>query len=48
MKREIGIDLSSHNSNINVSALLAIEPNYAIIKVSEGLVRIALPSVQNV
>lgn len=36
MKREIGIDLSSHNSNINVSALLAIEPNYAIIKVSEG------------
>lgn len=36
MKREIGIDLSSHNSNINVSALLAIAPNYAIIKVSEG------------
>lgn len=34
--RKIGIDLSSHNKNLSVDSIKSINPDYAIIKTSEG------------
>lgn len=34
--RKIGIDLSSHNRNLSVANIKSINPDYAIIKTSEG------------
>lgn len=34
--RKIGIDLSSHNKNLSVDNIKSINPDYAIIKTSEG------------
>lgn len=34
--RKIGIDLSSHNKNLSIDNIKKINPNYAIIKTSEG------------